>query len=107
MSEPGRKPPRAVSAAELRRVLRRQMPGLAERYKVKSLGVFGSFIRQEQSKRSDVDLLVEFSEAPDLFDFMDLEQHLEKILNVKVDLVTRGALKGNIGKRILDEVVPL
>ena len=88
-------------------VLKRQMPELAERYKVKSLGIFGSYIRNEQSSHSDLDILVEFEQAPDLFKFMDLEERLAKQLGVKVDLVPRRALKGEIGERILSEVVPI
>jgi len=86
-------------------VLKKQMPELVERYKVKSLGIFGSFTRGAQTPRSDLDILVEFSETPDLFEFMDLEEHLSKTLRVQVDLVPRGALKGQIGERILHEVI--
>ena len=83
------------------------MPKLAERYKVKSLGVFGSFTRKAQTRRSDMDILVEFDETPNLFEFMELEEHLSKTLHVQVDLVPRGALKGQIGQRILNEVIPV
>jgi len=93
------------SASEIRRILRRRLPELAARHKVKSLALFGSYVRGKQSARSDLDLLVEFSEPPNLFEFMDLEEHLAALVGVKVDLVTKGALKGNIGKHILDEVV--
>lgn len=86
-------------------ILRKRMPEIAERYHVKSLGVFGSYVRREQTRRSDLDLLVEFEHAPDLFEFMDLEEYLAKQLGVKVDLVPRRALKGEIGERILREVV--
>lgn len=54
-----------------------------------------------------MDLLVEFSETPDIFKFMDLEDDLTALLGQKVDLVTRPALKGNRGNRILREVVPV
>jgi hypothetical protein len=64
-------------------------------------------VRGKQKKQSDLDLLVDFDEAPDLFEFIDLEQDLVNLLGVKVDIVTRGTLRGNIGKRILDEVRPL
>ncbi len=86
-------------------ILKKQMPDLAERYKVKSLGIFGSFTREEQKQRSDMDILVDFSETPNLFEFMDLEEYLSKTLHVQVDLVPRGALKGQIGQRILNEVI--
>ncbi len=90
-----------------KRILRAHLPALRERYSVKSLGVFGSYVRGEQKKRSDLDLLVEFEHAPDLFKFMDLEDYLRKQLGIKIDLVPRRALKGEIGKRILNEVVPI
>lgn len=82
------------------------MPELAERHKIKSLGIFGSYVRSEARSTSDVDL-VEFSENPDIFKFMDLEEDLTALLGQKVDLVTKPALKGNRGNRILREVVPV
>jgi predicted nucleotidyltransferase len=96
-------PGRARSLAEIRQILRAHMPALAQRYGIKSIGVFGSYVRGEAS---DIDLLVEFSETPDIFKFMDLEEDLSAFLGLKVDLVTRPALKGKIGDRILREVVP-
>lgn len=89
----------------LKTILKRQMPELVERYRIKSLGVFGSYVHNQQTRRSDVDIVVEFDQTPDLFRFMDLEEYLAKQLGVKVDLVPRRALKGEIGERILREVV--
>lgn len=86
-------------------VLRRQLPFLAERYHVESLGVFGSHVRHEQRPDSDLDLLVTFSEPPSLLKFIELENYLTDLLGVKVDLVMKEALKPRIGKHILDEVV--
>lgn len=94
-----------VSLDEILYILRENKPALAERYKVKSLGVFGSLVRGEARKDSDVDILVEFAQTPDLFKFMDLEEELVLLLKRQVDLVTKRSLKGNIGRRILGEVV--
>jgi len=82
-------------------------PSLEEEYKVKSIGIFGSYIRGEEEKESDLDILVEFEESADLslLDFIRLENHLSEELGVKVDLVEKRTLKRRIGKRILDEVV--
>jgi predicted nucleotidyltransferase len=107
MSPTNRKSPKPITLRRSMTILKKQMPELAERYKVKSLGIFGSYVRKEHSRRSDLDILVEFEQAPDLFEFMDLEEHLAKQLGVKVDLVPRRALKGDIGARILREVVPV
>ncbi len=90
---------------QLIKILRQRMPELKERYNVTSLGLFGSYVRNQQTPRSDLDILVEFAEAPDIFEFMDLEKHLAKLLGVRVELVSRKALKGNIGQRILREVL--
>jgi predicted nucleotidyltransferase len=73
--------------------------------KVKTLGVFGSYVRREQKKGSDLDILVEFHEPIGLFEFMELEQFLEKNMGVKIDLVSKKALKPRIGKHILEEVI--
>jgi len=92
---------------EIKSILAEHREELRQKYKVKRIGVFGSFVRGEQRKRSDIDLLVEFEETPSLFEFMDLEEYLSKILGLKVDLVTRDALKPRIGEQILREVVYL
>jgi predicted nucleotidyltransferase len=85
--------------------LRETKPVLKEKYKVKTLGVFGSYVRGEQKEGSDLDILVEFQEPVGLFKFMELEEFLGKNTGVKVDLVSRKALKPRIGKYILEEVI--
>lgn len=107
MNKPNRKVHKPITLRRSLSILKKQMPELAERYRVKSLGVFGSYVRHEQTRHSDLDILVEFDQAPDLFKFMDLEEHLAKQLGVKVDLVPRRALRGEMGERILREVVTL
>jgi uncharacterized protein len=84
------------------------LPELRERYGVRALGVFGSYVRGEQRPRSDLDLLVEFDERPlTLIQVITLEQHLSDLLGVKVDLVEKKTLKPAIGRHILQEVVPV
>ena len=78
---------------------------LNDRFSVKEIGVFGSCVRNEQKRGSDADILVEFSRPVGLFKFMELEEHLSDMLNVKVDLVSKKALKPYIGRRILNEVM--
>jgi hypothetical protein len=80
---------------------------LQEHYKVKELGIFGSYVRKEQTATSDIDLLVEFSEIPSLLKFVNLENYLSDNLGIKVDLVHKSGLKPRIGQRILKEVVNL
>ncbi len=87
--------------------LRQQLPSLTERYRVQSLGVFGSYVRRQQHTDSDIDVLVTFAEPPSLLQFIELEHELTDTLGIKVDLVMRDALKPTIGRRILNEVVPV
>jgi len=92
---------------EIKRKLAELKPSLKEQFKVTSIGVFGSYLRGEQKRGSDVDVLVEFEESAglSLLDFIGLENYLSDELKVKVDLVEKSALKPRIGKRILEEVV--
>ena len=93
----------------IRQSLRERMPEFKMRYGVKSLGIFGSYVHGLQNKRSDVDLLVEFDDlAPvTLVSFVALERELGKLLGHRVDLVERAALKPVIGKRIIEEAIPV
>jgi len=71
------------------------------------MGIFGSFARCEMNQKSDVDILVDFTDTPSLLKFVNLENYLSDLLGVKVDLVMKRALKRNIGKMILKEVIPV
>jgi predicted nucleotidyltransferase len=88
-------------------ILRHHLPEISRKYKVSYLGIFGSYIRGEQKPESDLDILVEFEEAPGLFEYIQLEDYLSEILGVKVDLVMKSALKPAIAKHILEEVVAI
>lgn len=88
-------------------ILRETLPFLRERYKVDSIGIFGSFVRNEQREESDLDLLVSFRKPPSLLQFIELENYLSDLLGVRVDLVMKDTLKRRVGERILREVMPL
>ena len=93
--------------AEIKRILEEHKAELRQDFKVKELGIFGSYVRGEQKKGSDLDILVEFEESANLslLDFIRLENYLSDMLGVKVDLVEKQALKPRIGKHVLEEVV--
>ncbi|MEB3290712.1 MAG: nucleotidyltransferase family protein [Leptolyngbya sp.] len=93
--------------AEIQQWLVQHKPLLQERYRVEELGIFGSYVRQEQTESSDMDVLVEFSETPSLLKFINLENYLSDNLGIKVDLVHKSGLKPRLGERILAEVVYL
>jgi predicted nucleotidyltransferase len=89
---------------EIINIIRNNKHEMESRYGVQRLGLFGSYVREGQRKKSDIDILVTFNRDIDLFDFLDLRKHLESQLQAKVDLVMETALKPAIGKRILSEV---
>jgi len=97
--------PRQTRLQKFMDILRQERPALAEQYNVATLEVFGSYVRHEQQKNSDLDILVTFSKPPSLFKFVRLENHLSDTLGVKVDLVMKDSLKPAIGKHILREAV--
>jgi uncharacterized protein len=73
---------------------------------VKTIGVFGSYVRNKQTKRSDVDILVEFEKGhKDFFNYIRLKYYLEASLGRKVDLVIKEAIKPRLRERIFNEVV--
>jgi hypothetical protein len=72
---------------------------------VKTVGIFGSYIKGKEKEKSDLDILVEFEEPVSLLKFIELENYLSDSVGVKVDLVMKSVLKPRIGKHILKEVV--
>jgi predicted nucleotidyltransferase len=97
----------ARSLEEIWHVLQQSMPEIENRYNVKSLGIFGSYVRGDVKRSSDLDILVEFHQAPSLLEFIRMEDDLSSKLDIKVDLVMKKSLKPHIGRRILAEVVPV
>ena len=92
---------------EIQEILRLHRERLNKEYKVSEMGIFGSFVRDEQKATSDVDILVEFEKVPDLLKFIELERQLEEVLGLKVDLVRKSAVRPELQDIILNEVVPL
>jgi len=87
--------------------LRALKPRMAATYKVKAIGLFGSFVRGAQGLASDIDLLVDFEEGADLFDLVGLGLFLEQELQRKVDVVPRTALREELREVVISEVVPV
>jgi predicted nucleotidyltransferase len=92
------------SKEEIEKILKENKSILHDKFKVKQIGLFGSYVRGNETKKSDVDILVEFYE-PVGWEFIDLKDFLEEILGIEVDLVTKKALKPQLKDRILKEVV--
>jgi predicted nucleotidyltransferase len=98
---------RVKTFEEIKEILRNKKPFLTEKYGVKEIGIFGSYVKGEQKDESDLDILVEFGRPVGFFEFLDLEEYLGNLIGIKVEIVTRKALKPKIGEHILREVVTI
>lgn len=88
---------------EILKLLKQELPYLKQKFKVKTMGIFGSYAREEQTEKSDIDILVDFDAPVGFFKFMELEDYLSVKLGAKVDLVTPDALKPLIKPHIIQE----
>ena len=94
-----------TSRDEILDILRSLKNDLTSRYRVRSIGVFGSFARKEAGADSDVDILVDFNPGADLFDLIELSQYLEEKIGRRVDLATPRALRPEIREGVFRDVV--
>ena len=92
---------------KIKNILIKEKNKLKKDFHIKEIGLFGSFVRGEEKKTSDVDILVDFSRIPGLLKFIEIEEYLSKLLKIRVDLVMKSSLKPNIGQHILNEVIYL
>ena len=90
---------------QIRAELCAMLPELRQQWPILSLGVFESYARGEHRPGSDLDLLVEFSRPVVFVQFIDLETEISRRLGLRVELVTKAALKPHIGRLILAELV--
>lgn len=91
---------------EIFNILKRHEKNIFARFKVKEIGLFGSYVRDEQNRKSDIDILVMFKPDGVTFDnYMNLKFHLEEMFSCKVDLVMKDNIKKSLKSFILEEVV--
>ena len=90
---------------EIKKSLSEQKPILLKKYAVNRLGVFGSYVRGDQHQNSDLDVLIDYEEAPSLITLIEMEYYLSEIIRVKVDLLTTKGIKSQLKDSILKEVV--
>ena len=90
---------------QIQNILASSKPELRKRYKVRELGIFGSYSRGEQKKKSDVDILVRFNPNASLFDFIGLGNYLEERLKMKVDVVSERGIRPELKSSIVKDVV--
>ncbi len=92
------------SFEEIKNILANHKENIKTKFNVKEIGIFGSCVKNNHDDKSDIDILVDFEKPIDFFKFLDLEEYLENLVNAKIDLVSKKALKPIIGKYILEEV---
>ncbi len=92
---------------EIIQKLKALKPELQAYYKVRELGLFGSFVRGEQRETSDIDVLVDLTEDARLFDLVRLALFLEEQLHRRVDIVTKDSLRIELRESILKETVTI
>jgi len=90
---------------QIKKILTSQKDILKNRYNVKEIGIFGSYVNGNYNKESDVDILVEFSKPVGLIKFIKLEEYLKDLLGIKVDLVLRDGIKPALRSNILKQAV--
>lgn len=93
------------SIEEIKSLIKNQKPALKERYRVTKIGIFGSYVRGEQKKKSDVDVLVEFEKPISLLKLVNLENFLADSIGIKVDVVPKEDVRRELKERILGEVI--
>jgi len=81
------------------------MPILKQKFHVQTLEIFGSYVREEQTNKSDLDLLITFSQPYDLWTLLDIKEFLTKRMHMKVDLVPKDSIKSTLKDRILEEAI--
>ena len=97
----------AKTIEEVKAILKEHKAEVIQKCRVREIGIFGSFVRGEQKRRSDVDILVEFDprNIPGLLKLIEMEVYLEKLLRTKVDVVIKSGIRPELKKIILNEVV--
>lgn len=93
-----------TSADEIKSIIGKQKTNLKKKYKVMTIAIFGSYARGDQREDSDLDLMVEFEEPIGL-EFVSLAADLENIVGMKVDLVSKSAIKPNYFKFVEKDLI--
>ena len=93
-----------IEVEDIKKKLEAEKHDLIDRFKISSISIFGSYALRRQTDESDIDILVEFSE-PIGWDFFDLKNHLEKLFDKKIDLVTPRGLKKDYRDSVYNQLI--
>jgi uncharacterized protein len=94
-----------ATLGEIKRIISEHRQELKERYMITEIGIFGSYVRGEQHKKSDVDMLVAFEGPISLLELIGAENYISDLIHEKVDLVPKKDVRPELREVILNEVV--
>jgi predicted nucleotidyltransferase len=92
---------------EIRTIIKQNQDVLAEKYGVAVVGVFGSYVRGEQKRQSDIDLLVDILHPISLLELVGAEIHLSEVLGLKVDLVPKRDVREELRETVFAETIAI
>jgi len=95
------------SVEKIRTMIRMNQDVLAQRYGVRVVGLFGSYVRGEQRRRSDIDLLGDILRPVSLLELVGAELYLSEVLGVKVDLIPKRDVREELRETIFRETVAI
>jgi hypothetical protein len=98
---------KVTSLEEIKGLIEQHRPELKRQFHVEKIGVFGSYARGTQKKRSDIDFLVTFDKAISLFDHVDLTIYLKDLMGCKVDVIEQDNLRPELRKYVLTDLIYL
>ena len=96
-----------ISLISIKNSIQKTMPFLQSKYGVENLYIFGSYAREEQTDKSDIDILVDFIKTPDLLTFIEIEEYLSHQLHRRVDLIPKRKLKRQLKEQVLREAIAI
>lgn len=94
-----------MTLKEINNILKEYREEILLKYRANVKGIFGSYVRTEENKESDIDVLVEFEDNANLIDFVGLSLYLEEKLKCRVDVVPEDAIRKELKPSILREAV--
>ena len=90
---------------EIKNIIAKYKKTLEQVYMVKEIGIFGSYVRNEQHSKSDVDILVEFEEPVSLLKLVSLENFLKEILKINLEVIPKKDLRKELKENIIKETI--
>jgi len=90
---------------DIEKIIEREKEKLLRGYKIKNIGIFGSYAKNSAKEKSDIDLIVEFEETVSLLGVIKAENYLTELLGIRVDLVPKEDIRKELKETILKEVI--